>query len=112
MTKVVHSASGAFTSVDSTLSSQSPFFLISPGKLVLTHVGVITIQLFWIMMDHLLLKEFRWKSANANWDEFQHLCRTCLHHSVMNDADDLMSLFTSVVKDFPLREGHSRGNYS
>ena len=33
----------------------------------------------------------------ANWDEFQHLCRTHLHHSVINDADDPMSLFTSAV---------------
>ena len=30
---------------------------------------------------------------------FQHICSTRLHQSAMNDADDLMSLFTSIRKD-------------
>ena len=75
-----------------------PFFLISPGKLVLTHVVVITFQLFWRMMDHLQRVQ-RWKLARANWDEFQHLCSTRLHKSAMNNAEDPMSLFTSILKD-------------
>ena len=41
----------------------------------------------------------RWKLANANWDQFQHLCSTRLHQSAISDADDSMSLFTSILKD-------------
>ena len=33
------------------------------------------------------------------YDEFQCLCTTHLHHSVMNDAVDPISLFTSILKD-------------
>ena len=51
-------------------------------------------------MDHLFLKGFRNRNWRwQNWNEFQHLCSTCLHHSVMNDADDPMSLFTSILND-------------
>ena len=49
-----HSESGTFT-----LKVIHYFFLISPGRIVLTYVIVITFQLFWRMMDHLLLKGFR-----------------------------------------------------
>ena len=41
----------------------------------------------------------RWKLAKANCDQFQDLCSTRLQQSVMNDADDPMSLFTSILKD-------------
>ena len=41
----------------------------------------------------------RWKLAKANWDHFQHLCSTRLHQSAISDADDPMSLFTSILKD-------------
>ena len=41
----------------------------------------------------------RWKLAKANWDEFQHLCSTRLHQSAIADADDPMSLYTSILKD-------------
>ena len=37
--------------------------------------------------------------AKANLGEFQHLCNTHLHQSAMGDADDPMSLFTSILKD-------------
>ena len=37
--------------------------------------------------------------AREHWDEFQHLCSSHLHHSVLNDADDPMVLFTSILKD-------------
>ena len=36
--------------------------------------------------------------AKATWDQFQHLCNTRLHQSAIADADDPMSLFTSVLK--------------
>ena len=35
----------------------------------------------------------------VNLHEFQHVCSTCLHHSVLNDVDDPMSFFTSILKD-------------
>ena len=41
----------------------------------------------------------RWKLAKANWDQFQHLCSTNLQQSAIADADDPMSLFTSILKD-------------
>ena len=41
----------------------------------------------------------RWKLAKGNWDEFQHLCSIRLHQSAMNDAGDVMSVFTSILKD-------------
>ena len=41
----------------------------------------------------------RWKLAKANWDKYQHLCSTRLHQSAITDADDPMSLFTSILKD-------------
>ena len=41
----------------------------------------------------------RCKLTKVNWDEFQHLCSTRLHQSAMNDADDPMSLFISILKD-------------
>ena len=41
----------------------------------------------------------RWKVAKANWDKSQHLCSTRLHQSAIADADDPMSLFTSILKD-------------
>ena len=48
-----------------------PFFLISPGKLVLTRVVVITFQLFWRMMDHLERVQ-RWKDiAEQQFKPFQ-----------------------------------------
>ena len=47
----------------------------------------------------LLERVQRWKLAKAYWDQFQHLCRTRLHKSAIADADDPMSLFTSILKD-------------
>ena len=41
----------------------------------------------------------RWKLAKANWDQFQHLCSTRLRQSAIADADNPMSLFTSILKD-------------
>ena len=41
----------------------------------------------------------RWKLAKANWNQFQHLCSTRLHQSAIADADDPMSLLTSILKD-------------
>ena len=35
----------------------------------------------------------------ADWNELQHLCSICLHQSSITDADDPMSLFTSILKD-------------
>ena len=37
--------------------------------------------------------------VEANWDKYQHLCSTHLHQYVIADADDPMSLFTSILKD-------------
>ena len=51
---------------------------------------VTTFQLFRVQRE---------KLAKANWDEFQHLCSTHLYHSVMIDADDPMSLLTSILKE-------------
>ena len=47
----------------------------------------------------LLERVQRWKLAKANWDQFQHLCSTRLHQYAIADADDPMSLFTSILKD-------------
>ena len=41
----------------------------------------------------------RRKLAKANWDQFQHLYSTRLHQSAISDADDPMSLVTSILKD-------------
>ena len=41
----------------------------------------------------------RWKLAKAIWDIFHHLCSTRLHQSAIADADDQMSLVTSILKD-------------
>ena len=35
----------------------------------------------------------------ANWEQFQHLCSIRLHQCAITDADDPMSLFTSILKD-------------
>ena len=37
--------------------------------------------------------------AKANWDQFQHLCSIREQQSAIADADDPMSLFTSILKD-------------
>ena len=41
----------------------------------------------------------RGKLAEATWDQFQHLCNTHQHQSAIANADDRMSLFTSILKD-------------
>ena len=41
----------------------------------------------------------RWKLTKSNLEQFQHLCSTRLHQSTIMDADDHMSLFTSILKD-------------
>ena len=51
-------------------------------------------------MDLLLLKGFKDESWRRQIGiQFQHLCSTCLHKSVIANADDPMSLFTSILKD-------------
>ena len=39
------------------------------------------------------------EAAKANWDQFQHLCSTCLQQSAIADTDDPMFFFTSILKD-------------
>ena len=94
-----HSASGTLTSIDLTLCSPSHFLDFS------WKVGHDTCG-----SDHFphlagerwtpcLERVQRWKLAKANWDQFQHLCSTRLQQSAIADADDPMSLFTSILKD-------------
>ena len=94
-----HFASGAFTSVDLTLCSPSLFlnfsWKVGPEPCGSDH--------FSILLENdgppSLEKVQIWKLANGNWDQFQHLCSTRLHQSAIADADDLMSLFTSILMD-------------
>ena len=94
-----HSASGTFTSIDLTLCSPSLFFDFS------RKVGPDTCgsDHFPILLENngppSLERVQRWKMAKANWDQFQHLCSTHLHRPAIADADDPMSLFTSILKD-------------
>ena len=91
-----HSASGTFTSIDLTLCSPSLFLDLS-WKVGPDPCG----------SDHFLILQEndgppwvqRWKLAKANWDQLQHICSTRLHQSAIVDADDPMSLFTSILKD-------------
>ena len=32
-------------------------------------------------------------------DEFHHQCSTCLYKYVITDSNDIMSLFTTILKD-------------
>ena len=94
-----HSASGTFTAIDITLCSPSLFldfsWKVGPDPCGSDH--------FPILMENngppSLERVQRWKLANENWDQFQHLCSTRLHQSAISDADDPMSLFTSILKD-------------
>ena len=94
-----HSASGTFTSIDLTLSSPSLFLNFS-WKVGSDPCGS---DHFPILLENdgppSLERVQRWKLAKANWDQFQHLCSTNLHQSSIADADDPMSLFTSILKD-------------
>ena len=94
-----HSASGTFTSIDLTLSSPSLFldfsWKVGPDPFGRDH--------FPILLGNdgppSLERGQRWKLANANLDQFQHLCSTRLQQSATEDADDPMSLFTSILKN-------------
>ena len=94
-----HSASGTFTSIDLTLSSQSGFldfsWKVGPDPCGSDH--------FPILLENdgppSLERVQRWKLAKANWDQFQHLRSTHLHLTAIADADDPLSLFTSIMKD-------------
>ena len=94
-----HSASGTFTSIELTLSSPSLFldfsWKVGPDPCGSDH--------FPLLLENdgppSLERVQRWKLAKANWDQFQHLCSTHLHQSAIADADDPMSLFTSILKD-------------
>ena len=94
-----HSASGTFTSIDLTLCSPSLFlnfsWKVGPDPCGSDH--------FPFLLENdgppSLERDQRCKLAKANWDQFQHLCSTRLHQSAIADADDLMSLFTSILKD-------------
>ena len=95
----LHSASGTFTAIDLTLCSPSLFldfsWKVGPDPCGSDH--------FPILMENngppSLERDQRWKLAKANWDQFHHLCNTCLQQSAMVDADDPMSFFTSILKD-------------
>ena len=94
-----HSASGTFTSIDLTLCSPSLFldfsWKVGPDPCGSDH--------FPLLLENdgppSLERVQRWKLAKANWDQFQHLCSTHLHQSAIADADDPLSLFTSILKD-------------
>ena len=93
-----HSASGTFTSIDLTLSSPSPFldfsWKVGPDPCGSDHVPILLVNDGPPSLERVQ----RWKLAKANWDKFQHLCSTRLHQSAISDADDPMSLFTSILK--------------
>ena len=94
-----HSASGTFTSIDLTLCSPSLFldfsWKVGPDPCGSDH--------FPLLLENdgppSLERVQRWKLAKANWDQFQHLCSTRLHQPAIADADDPMSLFTSILND-------------
>ena len=93
-----HSASGTFTSIYLTLSSPSLFldfsWKVGPNPCGSDHFPIL------LENDGSPLERVqRWKLAKANWDKYKHLCSTRLHQSVIADADDPMSLFTSILKD-------------
>ena len=94
-----HSASGIFTSIDLTLCSPS-LFLDFFWKVGPDPCGS---DLFPILLENdgppSHEKVQKRKLAKANWDQFQHLCSSRLHQSAISDADDPMSLFTSILKD-------------
>ena len=93
------SASGTFTSIDLTLCSPSLFldffWKVSPDPCGSEH--------FPIMLENdgppFLENVQRWKLTKGDWDQFQHFCTTRLYQSIIADTDDLMSLFTSTLKD-------------
>ena len=97
--KYFHYASGTFTSIDLTHCSPSLFldfsWIVGPDPCGSDH--------FPLLLENngppSLERVQRWKLAKANWDQFQYLCSTCLHQSAIADADDPMSLFTSILKD-------------
>ena len=96
---ILNDTSGTFTSIDLTLCSPSLFldfsWKVGPDPCGNYH--------FPILLENdgppSLERVQRWKLAKANWDQFQHLCSTRLQQSSISDADDPMSLFTSILKD-------------
>ena len=96
-----HSASGTLISIDLTLCSPSLFldfyWEVGPDPCGSDH--------FPILLENdgppSLERVQRSKLAKANWDQFQHLCSIRLHQLATADADDPMSLFTSILKDIP-----------
>ena len=98
MTNLTHvfSASGIFTSSkDLTLENPSIFlnfsWKVGPDSgsdnfpIILENDGRPSLE-----------RVQRWKLMKANWDQFQHLGNNRLHQSGITDADDPMSLFTSI----------------
>ena len=53
-------------------------------------------QLYWKMVDHLLLNGFK------DGNRFQHLWSIRLRQSAITDATDPISLSTSILKDIPI----------
>ena len=94
-----HSASGTFTSIDLPLCSPS-LFLDFSWKVGHDPCGS---DHFPILLENdgapCLERVQRWKPAKANWNQFQHLCSTRLYQPAIADADDPISLFTSILKD-------------
>ncbi|XP_041367053.1 uncharacterized protein LOC121381768 [Gigantopelta aegis] len=94
-----HAANGSFTSIDLTLCSPSLFLDLSwkvgPDPCGSDH--------FPIFLENdgppSLERVQRWKLWRADWDQFQHLCSTRLQQSAIDDADYLMSSFTSILKE-------------
>jgi len=94
-----HPGSGSLTSIDLTLCSPSLLldfsWKVGPDPCGSDH--------FPIILENdgppSLERVQRWKLAKADWGQFQHLCSTRLHQTAIDDADDPMSLFTSILKD-------------
>ena len=94
-----HTATGSLTSIDLTLCSPSLLldfsWKVGPDPCGSDH--------FPIILENdgppSLERVQRWKLAKADWGQFQHLCSTRLHQTAIDDADDPMSLFTSILKD-------------
>ena len=89
-----HSASDTFTFIDLTLSSPSLFLdfslKVGPDPCGSDHFPIL------LENDGPPYLEMVLKLEKSNWDQFQHLCSTRLHQPVIADADDPMSLFTSI----------------
>ena len=88
-----HPASDTFTSIDLTLCRPTLYLLESWSR---TLVVVTTLQLFWRMVDHLLMKGFGDGTLGTLSASVQDTSTPICHYGMLIDP---MPLFTSILKE-------------